>query len=522
MSKVVSMNEAIALIKDGDCIATSGIVMEGLPEEILIGIEKSFLETGKPNNLSAIFAAGQGAWDETHGWQHMAHEGLITHVIAGHYGTSKSFGKLVEDNKAAGYNLPQGVIVDLFHEAVKGMPGHITKVGLKTFVDPRIEGGKLNDKAKAAGDIVKVVEVDGEEYLMYKTPKIDVALIRGTTADALGNISFEEEALPVDMRVIAMAAKACGGKVIVQVKYTCDRLMTDQVAIPGIFVDAVVVSENPIENHRQTQLHFYEPSLSGHKFVPTSDVAVLPLNAKKVISRRAAMELTKGAVINLGVGAPEGVANVAAEEGISDMITMTSESGAVAGVPLGGKAFGAVQNAWAIVDQQTQFDFYDGGGLDVTFLGLAEADKIGNVNVSHFGTNVTGCGGFINISQTTKNLVYCGTFTAGGLKETVADGKLTIDQEGRNKKFVKEVQQITFSGEYGIESNQNVLYVTERAVFKLVEGGLQLIEIAPGVDLQKDILDQMDFAPIVKDYKLMDPALFTEGNFGLKDIVLAK
>ena len=234
------------------------------------------------------------------------------------------------------------------------------------------------------------------------------------------------------------------------------------------------------------------------------------------------MELSKGAVINLGVGTPEGVANVAAEEGISDLITMTSESGAVAGIPMGGKAFGAVQNAWAVVEQGIQFDFYDGGGLDVTYLGLAEVDPIGNVNVSHFGTNVTGCGGFINISQNTSNLVYCGTFTAGGLKEEVSNGKLTIVKEGRNKKFIKQVQQITFSGEYGAEIGQNVLYVTERAVFKLVKGGLKLIEVAPGIDVKKDILDQMEFEPIVEDYKLMDSRLFTDGSIELRDLILSK
>lgn len=522
MSKVISLEEAIALIKDGDCIATSGICMEGVPEEILAGIEKSFLETGKPANLHAIFAAGQGCWDDEHGWQHMAHEGLVTHVIAGHYGTCKSFGKLVEEEKAVGYNLPQGVIVDLFHEAVKGMPMHITKLGLKTFVDPRIEGGKVNKLAKEAEDIVKVVEIDGEEYLSYKTPKIDVAIVRGTTADAFGNISFEEEALPIDMRVLAMAAHACGGKVIVQVKYTCDRLMTDKVAIPGIFVDAVVVSREPEKSHRQTQQYFYQPSISGHTFVATDAIPEMAFDTRKLISRRAAMELTPGAVINLGVGMPEGIANIAAEEGVSDLITMTSESGAVAGVPMGGQSFGAVQNAWAVVEQEVQFDFYDGGGLDVCYLGLAEADRVGNVNVSHFGTNVTGCGGFINISQTTQNLVYCGTFTAGGLKEKIEDGKLVILQEGRSKKFINEVQQITFSGEYGAEVGQNVLYITERAVFKLVPGGLKLLEVAPGVDLQKDILDQMEFTPIIEDYKLMDERLFREDKINLKEIMLSK
>lgn len=399
------------------------------------------------------------------------------------------------------------------------MPGHLTKLGLKTFVDPRLEGGKCN--AVTTEDIVKVVEFEGEEYLYYKTPKIDVAIIRGTIADSLGNISLEEECLPLDMRELAMAAHACGGKVIVQVKYTCDRLMTDKVSIPGIFVDAVVVAQEPVRTHGMTALTFYDPSMAGHVFVPMEATARIPLNAKKVIARRAAMELITGSTVNLGVGSPEFVANIAQEEGCADLVTITSESGAVAGVPMGGKNFGAVQNAWAIMEEGRQFDFYDGGGLSTSFLGLAETDKIGNVNVSHFGTSVTGCGGFINISQTTKNLVYCGTFTAGGLKETFGDGKMTIVQEGKNKKFMNSVQQITFSAEFGVETNQNVLYVTERAVFKLVKDGLKLLEIAPGVDLQKDILDQMEFAPIVEDYKLMDARLFCEENMGLKGMMSA-
>lgn len=513
MSKVMSLNDAIALIKDGDCIAVSGIAMAGVADEVLAGIEDTFLKTGHPCDLSGIYAAGQGCWDDVHGWQHLAHEGLLTSIIGGHFGTCATLGKMIEDNKLKAWNMPQGIVCDMFREAVKGMPGHLTKLGLKTFVDPRIEGGRLNDITTE--DIVKVVEVDGEEYMYYKTPKVDVAIIRGTMADANGNISFEEEPLPVDMRIIATAAKACGGKVIVQVKYTCDTLTSDKVSIPGIFVDAVVVSQKPEEYHRQNWVTFYDPSQSGHVNVPMDAVATLPLDAKKVICRRACQELTAGALINLGVGAPEGVANIVAEEGVADQITMTSESGAVAGVPLGGKAFGCVQNAWATVEQGTQFDFYDGGGLDFTFLGLAEADKLGNVNVSRFGTKVTGCGGFINISQTTPNLIYCGTFTAGGLKETFGDGKLTITQEGRNKKFIDHVQQITFSGEYGAAVGQNVLYITERAVFKLTKEGLKLIELAPGVDLQKDVLDQMEFAPIVDEYKLMDAKLFNPEPIGL-------
>ena len=522
MSKVISMDQAIAMIPDGACVATSGIALNGFPEDIIAAIEESFLATGKPCKLNMIHAAGQGAWDDEHGYQHLAHEGLIESTIAGHLGTSKKYGTMAEQNKIKAWNMPQGIVDDMFHATLKGMPGHITKLGLKTFVDPRLEGGRCN--SITTEDIVKVIEIDGEEYLMYKAPKIDIALIKGTTADKFGNISLEEEPLPVDMRLIAMATRACGGKIICQVKYTCERLMTDKVAIPGIFIDAVVVTRDAEKYHRQTAAVFYDPSISGHTFIPTDAVARIPLDAKKVIARRSTMELKPGAIINLGVGAPEKVANVAAEEGCADLITMTSESGAVAGVPMGGKSFGAVQNAWGVIEELTQFDFYDGGGLDVTFLGLAEADEKGNVNVSHFGTSVTGCGGFINISQTTPVLVYCGTFTAGGLKERFEDGRLYIDKEGKNKKFLKSVQQITFSADFANETGQKVIYVTERAVFQLVPEGLKLIEIAPGADLQKDILDQMEFAPIIPEGgpALMDAKFFMEDNFGLYDVMMAK
>lgn len=520
MSKFVSLKEAVALIKDGDTIATSGICMSGVPEAIMAGIEESFLENGSPKNLTTVIAAGQGDWVDGHAYNHFAHEGMVKRAIAGHFGSAPRYSDMVGSGKMEGYNFPQGVIEDLFHEAIKGMPFHLTKLGLKTFVDPRLEGGKCNEITKE--DLVSVVELDGEEYLSYKVPKLDIGIIRGTTADEFGNISFEEEALPVDMRLIAMAVRAQGGKVIAQVKYSCERLMTDQVRIPGIFTDAVVVSGQPEKDHCQTGDYFYMPSLSGHSFVPETVSSRLPLDAKKLMARRAAMELTENSIINLGVGAPEFVANIAQEEGCANMVTMTSESGAVAGIPLGGHSFGAVQNAWGVLEELQQFDFYDGGGLNVSYLGLAEIDSCGNVNVSHFGTSVTGCGGFINISQTTKNIVYLGTFTAGGLKEKFEDGKLIIVSEGKKKKFINKVQQITFSAEFAMETDQNVLIVTERAVFKMVKGGLKLTEIAPGVDLQKDILDQMEFMPIVEDYKIIDERLFREENIGLKEIILSK
>lgn len=520
-NKFLSLDEALSLIKDGACIVSSGICMSGFPEETIAGLERKFLESGSPKHLNWVAAAGQGCWEPDKGLQHVAHEGLLDSMIISHYGLTDKLARMAEENKIIAYNLPFGALIDMYRAAAQGMPGHITKVGLKTYVDPRLEGGRLNERTKE--DIVKLIHIEEEEFLMYRAPKIDVAIIRGTTADQYGNISFEEESLPADMRIIAMAARACGGKVICQVKYTCERLMTDQVAIPGIFVDHVVVAEHPEVGHKQSGLEVYQPSMSGHVFVPTDSVAALKFDAKKVIARRAAMELKPDAVINLGIGMPEGIANIAAEEGIADKIVMTSESGAIAGIPMGGKNFGSVQNAWATVEIGEQFLFYDGGGLDATFLGLAEVNPQGSVNVSRFGSAVTGCGGFINISQNTPNIIYCGTFTAGGLKEEIKGGKLQIIQEGRQKKFLQQIQQITFSGEFAAEVNQNVLYITERAVFKLVKDGLELIEIAPGVDLKKDILEQMEFEPkIAGELKMMDSVLFEEIWGGLDEYISNK
>jgi len=329
---------------------------------------------------------------------------------------------------------------------------------------------------------------------------------------------MEHEATPLEMRTIAMAVKATGGKVICQVKYvaTAGSITADQVNIPGKFVDAVVVSPNPLKEHCQTKSYYYEPSWSGHTIVPMAAISPLPLDERKVMARRSAMELVPNAMVNLGIGVPEGVAVVGAEEGFGDQLTLTCESGIFGGIPGGGGAFGAGQNANSIIDMRTMFDFYDGGGLDLTVLGLAEINRKGDINVSRFGPKIPGCGGFTNISQNTRRVVFCGSFTASGLELKIGNGKLTILKEGKNKKFVKEVQQITYSGEYGASIGQNVIFVTERAVFCLTKEGLMLIEIAPGVDLQKDVLSQMEFAPLISDnLKLMDDRIFREEKMGL-------
>ena len=513
MPKFITAAEAVALIKDGDMLATSGFVGSVFPEHVATAIQESFLATGHPCNLGVMYAAGQGDSKEK-GLNHLGEEGLLTKVIGGHYGLQPKVQKLALENKCAAYNFPQGVISHLFRDIAGRRPGTITHVGLRTFVDPRLEGGKLNELAKAE-DPVELITIGGQEKLFYHAQHIDVAIIRATFADTKGNLTFEHEALYAESVSIAQAAKACGGIVIAQVEDVVEygNLQTRFVKIPGIYVDAVVKADP--DKHMQTNGTKYNPALSGEIRVPLNAVAPLAMSERKIMARRAAMELVPHAVVNLGIGVPEGVAIVATEEGVGDQLCLTAEGGTVGGVPCGGGDFGAATNADCILDQPYQFDFYDGGNLDVAYLGLAEMDEKGNINVSKFGPKIAGCGGFINITQNAKKVVFCGTFTAGGLKVHVEDGKLVIDQEGKKDKIVPAVEQVTFSGEYAQSVNMPVLYITERAVFELTAEGVELKEIAPGVDLEKDILAHMGFKPIIKDVKLMDERIFREEKMGL-------
>jgi propionate CoA-transferase len=517
LKKIIPVEDAVAVLHDGDVLATTGYGGHGIPEQLLVALERRFLDTGTPRDLTLVHSTGQGDGRDR-GLNHLGHERLLKRVIGGHYGLAPKVVALVLANKVEAYNLPEGVITHLYRDIAAGKPGTLSRVGLGTFVDPRLEGGKMNRVTHE--DLVRVMTVGDEEYLFYTALPINVAFIRGTTADPDGNITMEREALVLENLAMALAARNSHGYVICQVERIAAEGTLDSrdVRIPGALVDAVVVAE--AKHHTQTWDIAYNPALSGEVRIPTTMLPPLPLDDKKVIARRAAMELLPSSVVNLGIGIPDQVGRVANEERVYDLLTLTVDPGVMGGVPAGGVEFGAAVNRQAVIDHCAQFDFIDGGGLDAAFLGFAECDGTGSVNASRFGDRIAGCGGFINISQNSKKVVFMGTFSAGGAEISVRDGALHIAKEGRVTKFVERVGQVTFSGPHAARRNQDVLYVTERCVFRLTGAGLELTEIAPGVDLERDVLRHLPFRPVVKRPATMDAAIFRPGPMGLRDRLL--
>jgi len=503
--KVIPSDAAARLIGDAAFVAIQGSGGGvGEPTGLLRALRARFVAEGAPRNLTLCHATGLGDKKEI-GTDLLALPGLVKRDIAGHLGMAPAMARLIAANQIESYNFPQGVLSQMYGAIAARKPGVFSKIGLRTYIDPRLEGGKMN--AITTADLVKVVQLEGEEWLFWPRFHVDVSLVRGTTADTKGNITCEQEPAILEGIAIAQAAKACGGIVIAQVKYLAQAGTLDprQVRIPGTCVDYVVVDPD----QKQTCLTDYEPAFCGAVRMPLDALEPLPLDVRKVVARRAAQELFPGAIVNLGYGMPDGVAAVAAEEGLLDQITLTVEQGIVGGRPAPGVIFGVAYNPEAIIGEDAQFAFYDGGGLDLAFLGMAQLDKEGNVNASKVGGMLAGCGGFINITQNAKKVVFCGTMTAKGVEYAVGGGKLTITREGSIRKLVPAVDQITFSGAYAQTNGQKVLYVTERAVFELGKEGVVLREIAPGVDLERDVLAQMAFRPAVADdLAVMDARIF--------------
>ncbi len=507
MSKIMSVEEAARCIQDGDAIWLSG-GGGGIndPDLLLGGIEKRFLDTGSPKALTLYHSAGMGD-KKGGGPDHFAHKGMVRKVVGSHWTWSVRMQRLAADNEIDAYVLPQGVMTQLVREIAAGRPGLITKVGLRTFVDPRVEGGRLNERSKE--ELSFLFHHDVNDYIFYKTFPLNIALLRGSVADEDGNVSFEDEGLVTEALSQAQAVKNCGGKVLCQVKRVVKNgeLKPNQVIVPGIFVDGIVVDPK----QRMSMKTDYSEILSGKRRGPLPEEEKMPLDFRKVIARRAAMELKKGDIVNLGFGVPAGVGKVLEESGRGRDVYLSLEQGIIGGVPATGSDFGIAYNAGAIVCETNQFDWYDGGGLDVAVLSFAEFDQEGNVNVSKFNGLANGVGGFINISQSAKKVVFVGSFTAKGLLQECGGGRLRIVEEGSCKKLVSRVQQISFSGRYALETGQEVVFVTERAVFRLREKGIELLEIAPGVRLQEDVLDLMEFEPVISgELRRMDEGIFKE------------
>lgn len=511
--KVISADEAAGLVEDGDTLLIGGSGGgHSVPDALMAAVERRFLATAHPRDICSVHPVGLGDRVST-GASRFAHRGLLKRIVCGALVDSPPVAAMAEADEIEAYTLPQGALSQLIREIAAGRAGLVTHVGLHTFVDPRLGGGRQSKRAVES--LVELVDLGGREWMFYRPFKVDVAFIRGTTVDEDGNITMEQEAVYGEMLAMAQAARNCGGIVVAQVKRLAARrsLPAKSVKVPGMLVDAVVIEPDQPQTFR-TQ---YDASYAGEIRIPVDTLPRLSLDARKIVARRCALELRKGAVCNIGSGISTGLPLVAAEEGILDEIFLTNEQGIIGGIPADGYDFGAGRNYSAIVDQPCQFDFYDGGGIDLAYLSAAEIDRSGNVNVSRFADRLVGIGGFVNISQNAKKVMFSGTFTAGGLEIACEQGGLRIVREGRSRKFVEAVNQVSFSGRYSAEQGQDVLFITERAVFRLVAGEVELIEIAKGISLDEHVLALMDFRPKVSPaLRFMDDRLFGEGTMGIR------
>lgn len=518
----ISAKDAADLIDDGSTLCTVGMTLISASESILKQIETKYITTGHPKDITYVHSAGQ--CDRVRGNQHLAHKGLVKKIIGSHWGLAPKWMEMISNNDVEAYCLPQGQMTHLYRAMAAGKPGELSKVGLGTFIDPRIEGGKMNDYTKMLPDITKIIELDGNEYMFYKEIPLDFVIIRGTSCDEIGNLSTSEEAMMLEIMPAVLAAKRYGGKVIAQVKHVVQKgtLHPKDVIVPGVFIDAIVVCDNPEEDHRQTSSWFFDPAYCGNIRESQSKNTPLPLTIRKAIGRRAVMEMYDGCVVNLGTGIPNDVVGaIVEEEEVNENIMITVESGIYGGVQAGGIDFGIGKNLWAMIEHDVQMDYYNGAGVDITFMGAGEIDECGNVNATKLGSKCTGAGGFIDITQNAKHVVFCSTFTTGGLDVEFVEGNVVIRSEGKIKKMVKRVNQISYNGKYAQKTNQRMHFVTERAVFELCKDGLVLTEIAPGIDLERDILNQMDFKPIISDKLMVMPkSIFTDEKYGLKDFIL--
>jgi propionate CoA-transferase len=518
LKKIVEPGDAVAVVHAGDTVASAGYGGNGTPDQLFFSLEQRFLESGAPRDLTLVFSTGQGDMKDR-GLNRLAHEGLIRRVIGGYFGLSPRIEQLIVENRIEAYNLPEGVMTQLYRDIGARKPGTLSRVGLGTFIDPRQDGGRMN--ARTTTDIVQLMPIHGEEYLFYHAFPINVAFIRGTTADPDGNITTERESLALENLALAIAARNSGGIVIAQVERVAAEGSLDArlVKVPGVLVDCVVLTDPA--HHMQTYGTQYNPAFSGELRLPPERPPPVELTERKIIARRAVLELAPGSVINVGVGSiPDQIPLIAAEERVQDLLSLAVDSGVIGGVPMSGLDFGAAVNYQAVIDHACAFDFIDGGGLDAAFLGFGECDGRGNVNASRFGRRAPGCGGFIDISQNAKKLVFMATFTSSGLEVALDDGRLRIVKEGKAPKFVERIGQTTFSADYASRTGQQVLYVTERCVFRLEEDGLALIEVAPGIDVERDVLARLPFRPAIRGPATMDPVVFRRVPMRLRDRML--